>query len=89
MDHTIATWFLLLSLILPRITLLIAWFSNCIPQNTIPLLGDAIMAILLPRILILIYIYDNLGFSPWFWVHLIFLILAWTSGITIKFKNGN
>ena len=49
----IAGWVLILSLFLPRLTLIIAWISNCIPPNTIPFVGDVLMAIFIPRVLIL------------------------------------
>lgn len=86
----IATWFLVLSLFFPRITLLIAWFSGSIPPNDIPFWGDFFMAILIPRVLILIYIVSILGvMSPWFWIHIGFIILsmAW-SALRILSKKG-
>lgn len=73
----ISTWFLVLSLFVPRITLLIAWFSGSIPPNDIPFWGDFFMAVFLPRVLILIYIASILGvMSPWFWIHIGFIILS-------------
>lgn len=73
----IPIWFLVLSLILPRITLLIAWFSGSIPPNNIPFWGDFFLAAFLPRILILIYIVGVLGvMSVWFWIHIGFLMLS-------------
>jgi hypothetical protein len=80
--NDIATWFLLLSLFFPRITLLIAYFTNSIPANNIPFIGDLFMAILVPRVLVLLYIFTNLGFGGWFIVHLLFLLGAMT--VTVK-----
>ena len=75
--HDIATWFLVLALFLPRLSLFIAYCSNQIPANSIPFFGDAIMAVFIPRILILIYIGVNLGCDTgWFVVHLIACIIA-------------
>lgn len=74
--NEIPIWFLLLSLILPRITLFIAWCSGEIPPNSIPWFGDFIMAIFIPRVLILIYIAGNMGMGPWFWIHLVFMAIA-------------
>lgn len=72
--NEIPLWFLILSLILPRVTLFIAYCSGEIPANNIPWFGDFIMAILLPRVLILIYIAGNMGLdTPWFWIHLVFM----------------
>lgn len=84
MLHPIETWFLVLSLFLPRWALLIGWISHQIPYNTIPFVADAIMAILVPRVLIIIYIYTCLGISAWFWIH---LIVALFLMVTIKQKT--
>ena len=77
MHHDIAVWFLVLSLFVPRIALLIAYFSGAIPPNDIPFWGDFFMAVFLPRVLILIYIIMNLGFGAWAIVHLIVLLMVW------------
>jgi len=79
--HTeIATWFLVLSLFVPRITLLIAYLSHGIPPNNIPFIGDLLLAAFLPRALVVIYIYENLGAGPWFWVHLAVAIAVYVFG---------
>lgn len=73
--------FLFFSLFVPRISLLIAYLTASIPLNPVPFFADVILTILVPRILILIYIYVTLGIqSPWFWVHLIFACLAYLGG---------
>lgn len=77
--NTIETWFLILSLIFPRLALIIAYFSNTIPANTIPFWGDFAMAALIPRILILIYIITNMGFGGWAIAHLIVCVLVYTA----------
>jgi Na+/alanine symporter len=78
MHHEIATWFLVISLIFPRITLLIAWLNGSIPYNTIPFILDAVMAVFLPRVLILIYIGTNMGCdNAWFIIHAIVGALVW------------
>lgn len=79
--HTeIATWFLVLSLFVPRITLLIAYLTHGIPPNNIPFIGDLLLAAFLPRALVVIYIYENLGAGPWFWVHLVVAIAVYIFG---------
>ena len=76
--HEIQLWLLVLTLFLPRLGLLIAWFSGQIPFNTVPFAGDALMAIFLPRVLMLIYIGTDLGTSnPWFYLHLVVALIAW------------
>lgn len=77
MEHDIAIWFLVLSLIFPRVTLLIAYFSGSIPPNIVPFWGDFFMAVFVPRVLVLIYIITNLEFGVWATIHLIALILVW------------
>jgi hypothetical protein len=75
--HDIAIWLLVITLIFPRIGLLIAWFSHQIPANNIPFIGDAFLAVFLPRLLMVIYIAGCMGTgNGWFWAHLIGFILA-------------
>jgi hypothetical protein len=79
--NDIATWFLVLTLFLPRLGLIIAWFSGDIPLNTIPFWGDFFMAVFIPRILILIYIITNMGFGAWAIAHLIVCVLSFVGNI--------
>jgi len=73
-----STIFLILSLFLPRITLLIYYFGFSIPPNSVPFWGDAILAVFLPRVLVLIYIYENMGTqNPWFWIHLVVALMVY------------
>jgi len=77
MENDIQMWLLVLTLIFPRLGLIIAWFSNQIPFNTIPFVGDFLMAVFIPRFLMVIYIATNLGTgNVWFWLHLVFAILS-------------
>jgi len=70
--------FLILSLFLPRITLIIYYLMHLIPVNNVPFIGDVLLSVFLPRILILIYIADTLGTSSaWFWIHLIVAVLVY------------
>lgn len=65
------TIFLVLSLFLPRTTLIVYYFIHQVPPNNMPFFGDALLTVFLPRVLVLIYVADNLGTaSPWFWIHL-------------------
>lgn len=64
--------FLVLSLFLPRISLILFYLIHSIPNNNVPFVGDALLALFLPRVLVLIYIVENYGTeSPWFWIHLV------------------
>jgi hypothetical protein len=64
--------FLVLSLFIPRITLILFYFAHSIPCNSVPFTGDFLLTIFFPRVLILIYIVENYGTqNPWFWIHLV------------------
>jgi hypothetical protein len=70
--------FLVLSLFIPRITLILFYLIHSIPYNNVPIIGDAILTVFLPRVLIVIYIVENYGTdSPWFWIHLIVAVLLY------------
>ena len=73
----IGIWFLLMSLFLPRFTLLFWWLCGNLPYNTTPFIADLFASIFVPRILILVWIHNIQGMSTWFWIHLVGLALAW------------
>ena len=84
-------YFLLLSLFFPRIVLLIYFLLERFPHSTLPLWADGVLGIFVPRILILIFIYQNLGTNNiWFAAHLIALILAYFTGgtKTVRWRRG-
>ncbi|MBS1519274.1 MAG: hypothetical protein JSS91_14410 [Bacteroidetes bacterium] len=75
------TIFLVLSLFLPRITLIIFFLLHHIPLNSVPFIGDILLTVFIPRALILIYIAQNLGTdSPWFWIHLVVAVMVYLGG---------
>lgn len=85
-NQEISTWFLVFGLIFPRLTLLYCWFGyNTIPLNNVPFFFDVIGAVVVPRFLIAIYIYQNMGNCVWMWVYIITGILT-SASITTK-KN--
>ena len=76
-------YFLVLSLFFPRIVLLVLvlLYPNLYPANEVPQWADIILGIFVPRILILIYIYQNMGYNNiWFVIHLVVMILAYFGG---------
>lgn len=77
MTHEIGIWFLLLSLFLPRVTLLCWWATHNLPYNETPFIADVFCSIFLPRILIMVFIYQNQGTSSWFWLHMIVMLVLW------------
>lgn len=75
------TAFLVLSLFLPRLTLIVYYLFLQMPVNTVPLIGDILLTLFLPRVLVLIYIAHNLGTdSPWFWIHLVVALMVYFGG---------
>jgi hypothetical protein len=81
-------YFLTLTLFFPRLTLLFYYANAWIPTNTLPFWGDVLMSVFIPRVLVLIYIYQNLGAnSVWFWVHVVALILCYAGGSSSSVKR--
>jgi NADH:ubiquinone oxidoreductase subunit 4 (subunit M) len=80
--HGIPLWFMVLSLFLPRICMVLAWFQHSMVQFIPPTLTliPVIVALLIPRVLILFWIYQDQGLSIWFLIHLIGLLVAWGGG---------
>ena len=76
-QQTIETWFLVLGLFLPRVTLVAAYFTYHVPSNNVPFILDVVGAIVLPRVLICIYIAYNMGYNEWFWLHLIVALVVY------------
>jgi hypothetical protein len=79
--HWLPLWFLIFSLFLPRIALVVAWFDRDLVHFH---LGTGwippLIALLVPRILILFLIYQDQGFSVWFLIHAVALLLVWGGG---------
>lgn len=76
-------YFLIFSLFFPRAVLLVYLFlfPQLYPDNSVPQWADLLLGIFAPRILILIYIYQNLGYENiWFIVHLIVMVMAYIGG---------
>lgn len=80
--HAIPLWFLVLSLFLPRVCIVVAWLQHSmtpfIPASVN--LIEVIVAILIPRILILFWIYQDQGITIWFLLHAIAMVIAWGGG---------
>lgn len=76
-------YFLVISLFFPRLVLLVLvlFYPHLYPANTVPQWADILLGIFMPRVLILIYIYQNLGADNiWFIAHLVVMILAYFGG---------
>jgi hypothetical protein len=77
--HNIPLWFLVLSLFLPRICMAVAWLQHSMTQFIPTTVGiiPVIVALLIPRVLILFWIYQDQGLTIWFLLHLLALLIAW------------
>ena len=81
-QHNIPLWFMVLSLFLPRICMCIAWVQHSMTQFIPATLSiiPVIVALLIPRVLILFWIYQDQGITIWFLLHVIALLVAWSGG---------
>ena len=77
--HHLPLWFLVLSLFLPRICIVLAWLQGSVPAYIPANVGliQIIVAVLIPRILILFWIYADGGIGLWLLIHAIGLVFAW------------
>ena len=73
--HDLPIWFLVFSIIVPRLALFVGWYHGW--TFGVPQPGAAFCWLLLPRVLTLMLIYTAQGFSPWFWIHLAIAIYVW------------
>lgn len=76
--HLLPLWFLIFSLFLPRIALFVLWLDGGLVAFHLGTLLPLIVAILVPRVLILYLIYLDQGISLWFVIHLVAALIVWT-----------
>lgn len=84
-------YFLLFSLFFPRITMIVYFLQGWYPENLVPNWLDIVLGVLAPRILILIYIYQNMGWENiWFAAHLVVMLLTYFGGgrETLRRRRG-
>lgn len=74
---TLPIWFLVLSLFLPRIALIAAFFTDGSFPHLFSKWLSVPMAFFIPRILVLIAIGTIMGLCPWFWLHLAVALVVW------------
>lgn len=73
-------WFLLTSLLFPRLTLLLCWLTGAIPPNSTPLFVDIIMGSAFPRFLIAFWAYEAHVDELWIAAHVVVGIMELSSG---------
>jgi hypothetical protein len=69
--------FLSLALFLPRFALLYFWLNDGMPPVPMPDWFELILAVAVPRLLILFMIYHFMGICLWFFVHLLAALLVY------------
>jgi len=72
-------WFLLLSLLLPRISLLIAYFHHDVALGIFRGWIPPTLAVLIPRVLIIILIFQDRGFGGWLLLHSVVMTCVYLS----------
>ncbi|HEV2645582.1 MAG TPA: hypothetical protein VGU46_04370 [Acidobacteriaceae bacterium] len=75
--HTLPLWFLVFSLFLPRVALLVLWLDGGTSAFQMHGLLPLLVAILLPRVMVLYLIYLDQGVGLWFVIHLVAAVLTW------------
>ncbi len=78
--HRLPFWFLVFALFLPRVSLLVAWLQGVLLPFHLIGWVPPVVAILLPRALVLYLIYLDQGTSLWFVIHLVVALLVWIGG---------
>jgi len=64
---------------LPRISLLVLYLQGHTGHLFVVNIAPTLIALLVPRILILFWIYQAQGLSVWFLIHAVALLIAWGS----------
>lgn len=75
--ESLPLWFLILALFLPRISLIIAYFAGTLEPFALSGWVPPTIAVLIPRILVLVMIFQDRGFSPWLIVHGIVMVIVY------------
>ena len=75
--------FLALALVVPRIALFMFWLNDGLPPLPMPGWSECMLAVAIPRVIILFMIYRTMGLGMWFWIHLL-VALAVYGGAAYK-----
>ena len=78
--HRLPLWFLVFSLLLPRLAMAVAWFQGILIPFHLQGLLPPLAWLLLPRVLVLYLIYVDQGLTLWFVLHLVVAVLVWGGG---------
>ena len=86
--HALPLWFLVFSLFLPRVALAVAWLQGALASFHLHGLVPLVIAVLLPRVLILYMIYVDQGISLWFVIHLVVALVVWLGSGGYQVRRG-
>ena len=86
---TLPIWFLVLSLFLPRIALIAAFFTDGAFPHLFTKWLSVPMAFFIPRVLILIAIGTVMGICAWFWIHLVVTLIVWAFNVMHGIAKSN
>jgi hypothetical protein len=75
--HVLPIWFLIFALFLPRIALFVLWLETPLTFFHLHGILPLLVAIFLPRLLVLYMIYLDQGISLWFIIHLVAALMVW------------
>ena len=78
MEH-LPLWFLVLALFLPRVSLVLAYFAGDLAPYALHGWIPPALAVIVPRVLVLLLIFQDRGFSPWLLVHALVMVLVYLS----------
>ena len=70
-------WFLLLSLLLPRVSLLITYLTHGLEAYNLHGWVPPLLSVVVPRVLVLILIFIDRGFSLWLVAHAIAMVFVY------------
>ena len=89
--HALPLWFLVFSLFLPRVALAIAWLQGVLTPFHLGGIVPLVIAVVLPRVLILFLIYTDQGLSLWFLIHLVAALMVWggSGGYSARRRRRN
>ena len=79
--------FLLLALFLPRLALFYFWVHDGLPPLPMPSWGELVLAVAVPRFIVLFMVYQTMGLSFWFWLHLVAALSVFLGSAFIAAKD--
>lgn len=76
--ESLPLWFLVLSLFLPRVSLVIAYLEHDLVAFAMHGWIPLALGVVIPRVLVMILIYQDRGFSWWLLLHAVVMVCVYT-----------